>query len=232
MIAMVKTTRSTPVFAPASLALLLVLTACGSDKDAELEKIDQQLTAKKNTDPAVNEALEGQIMVDPSLSSQSNEHSVRPANQPNAGALPLADGARSTSNPGQTLGGIAEEQARIAQENFVGCQLDVSYSMDFAAKAPADLPLFPKGRVTEAAGSDTANCKLRAISYVAPSATAELVSYYGGIAKAAGYSFGDKMAGENHIVTGKRAADGAAFYAILTPAGTETSVDLVANNGR
>jgi hypothetical protein len=216
----------------AALALLLALSACGSDKDAELDQIDQQLIAKKNTDPAVNEALEGQIMVDPSLASQSNEHSVRPANQPNAGALPVTDAANQAAKPGETLGSMAQEQARIAQESFAGCQLDVGYSMDFAAKAPTELPLFPKSRVTEAAGSDAANCKLRAISYNAPAPVADLVGYYKGLAQTAGYSFGDKLSGEDHIVTGKRAADGGAFYAILKPAGGGTSVDLVANNGR
>ncbi len=213
-------------------ALLLSLSGCGSDGKEELDKMDQQLAAKKaKSDPALNEAVEGQIMVDPALSSQSNDHSVRPANQPNADALPIAPPVAST-NPGQTLGGIAAEQARIAQESFNGCELGVAYSAEYAASVPADLPLYPKGQVSEAAGSNTATCKLRAISYSAPVAVGELVTYYATMAKAAGYVVGDKASGESHIVTGKRAADGGAFYAILAPAGTSTSVDFVANNGR
>jgi hypothetical protein len=214
-----------------SLALFLVLAACGSDGKQELDKIDQDLAAKKaKSDPALNEAIEGQIMVDPALASQSNDHSVRPANQPNADALPVMP--MPAANPGQTLGGIAAEQARIAQESFKGCELNVSYSMTFAATAPADLPAYPKAQVVEAAGSNTADCKLRAISYSAPGGVGDLISYYTNTAKAAGYVVGDKVSGQDHIITGKRAADGGAFYAILKSAGPNTGVDLVANNGR
>ena len=60
------------VYAALALPFLLTLSACGSSDDAELAAIDSKIGGKNDTDPALTAALEDQIMVDPTLSAQSN----------------------------------------------------------------------------------------------------------------------------------------------------------------
>ena len=218
----------------ATLSAALLLAGCGdkaSDK-AELDKIDAKLGGKAGADPALAVALEEPIMVDPNLTSQSNEDSIRPPAQPFQAPVPLDPNAPDASGSGQTLGSLAEQQARLSKDKFNGCQLDVQYSMDFANRLSADLPLYPKARVAEAAGSDTANCKLRAVTYASSAAPKAMIDYYLTVARRAGFSAAHSNDGKDDLVSGTRDRDSAAFYAVIQPAGAGSSVDLVANNGR
>ena len=218
----------------ASVAAALLLAGCGdkaSDK-AELDKIDAKLGGKAGADPALSVALEEPIMVDPNLTSQSNEDSIRPPAQPFQAPVPLDPNAPDASGSGQTLGSLAEQQARLSKDKFNGCELDVQYSMDYANRLSADLPLYPKARVAEAAGSDNGSCKLRAVTYATAAAPKAMIDYYLTIARRAGFSASHNSEGREELVSGSRDRDGAAFYAIIQPAGAGSSVDLVANNGR
>jgi hypothetical protein len=213
-------------------AATLLLGGCGSGTDkAELDKIDAKLGGKTGADPALSAALEDQIMVDPNLSGQANEDSIRPTNEPFAAPIP-ADPSGTGDAAEQTLGTLAEQQARVAKDKFNGCSLDVKYSVDFANRLPLELPLPQQARVAEAAGSDTEACRLRAVTYATTSAPTALISYYLTTARKAGYNVVQTREGSEALVSGTRDRDGAAFYAILQPAGSGTSVDLVANKGR
>jgi hypothetical protein len=216
----------------ATLSVALLLAGCGdkaSDK-AELDKIDAKLGGKTGADPALSVALEEPIMVDPNLASQSNEDSIRPPAQPFQAPIPIDPNAPDGAGSGQTLGSLAEQQARLSKDKFNGCMLDVKYSMDFANRLPTDLPLYPRARVVEAAGSDTASCRLRAVTYSSSAAPKAMIDYYLTIARRAGFTASHSSEGNEDLVSGTR--DGAAFYAIIQPAGAGSSVDLVANNGR
>lgn len=214
----------------AGLLLALPLVACGGDK-AELDQLDTKIGGKGDADPALTAALEDQIMVDPSLSGQANDDAIRPAAEPMQTPIPHGEGG-STAIPGQTLGGLAAEQAEISKDSFNGCALGVKYSMDYAAKLPADFPLYPKAQVNEAAGSDDNDCHLRAVTHSAPASIKELATHYAGAAARAGYRVASKAEGNGLMVSGKRAADGGAFYVILTPVSGGSTADLVINNGR
>jgi hypothetical protein len=219
----------------AALAFAFALSGCGggqADK-AELDTMDERLGGKTGADPALTQALEDQIMVDPTLSQQSNEHSVRPPDTPLQAPIPpdvLADAANA--NPSETLGARAAEQAGAAKARFVGCQLDVAYSVQFSNRLPADLPLYPKAQVQEAAGSDTPGCQLRAVTFTAAAAPRALADYYLILGKRAGYDAHIGTVTDGTMVSGVRAGDGAAFYVTLQPAGSGTSADLVSNRGR
>ncbi len=219
----------------ASCVSVLCLSACGggaADK-AETENLDARLGGKPGADPALTQALEDQIMVDPQLTQQSNEHSVRPPDEPFQAAVPpdAALGPAAT-NPGQTLGVRAAEQANAAKASFTGCVLDVAYSPNFANRLPADLPLYPQARVSEAAGSDTSGCQLRAITYSAAVPPKALTDYYLTLAKRGGYAPQTGTEDGGVLVSGTRAGDGSAFYVILKAAGAGTTADLVTNRGR
>jgi hypothetical protein len=224
--------RHIPAYAV--LALLGALSACGGQSDKkDLDTMDARLGGKAGADPVLSQALEDQIMVDPSLSQQSNEHSVRPPNAPLQAPIPpdpIADAANN--NPGETLGARAAEQAGAAKARFDGCELDVSYSVQFANRLPADLPLYPKAQVQEAAGSDAAGCQLRAVTFTAAAAPRALADYYLILGKRAGYDAKAGAVADGTMVSGVRAGDGAAFYVTLQPAGAGTTADIVSNRGR
>lgn len=215
-----------------SAALALMLSACGGGDDkAELDKLDQKLGGKGNADPALTAALEDQIMVDPDLKGQANRHAVRPADQPYQAQVPPEEGSK-TGAPGETLGTLAARQAQIAKDKFNGCSLDVNYSMQWANRLPADLPLPEKARVSEAAGSDHDGCSLRAVSYAAVQKPGAVAGYYLALARKAGYRADNIAEGQGMMVSGWRPGDGAAFYAILKPTDAGTEIDLVSNRGR
>ncbi len=220
---------------PLTLGLVLGLAACGDKKPdkADIDNMDARLGGKPGADPALTQALEDQIMVDPQLTQQSNEHSVRPPDEPFQAPIPPDARAQAdTANPGQTLGARAAEQANAAKALFTGCVLDVAYSPQYANRLPAELPLYPQARVSEAAGSDTPGCQLRAVTYASAAAPRALTDYYLTLAKRGGYAAHTGSEDGGVLVSGTRAGDGSAFYVILKPAGTGTSADLVTNRGR
>ncbi len=217
------------LFAPA-IAVCLVLAACGDNDDSALNDIDARL-GKNDADPALTMPLQDQIMVDPTLSQQANEDAVRPAERPVQTLIPPGEGGPGGGNPAQTLGSLAAEQARVAKDRFNGCLLDVEYSAQWAARLPGDLPLYPKSRVVEAAGSNYGSCGLRAVTAIAPAAPAAVVKHYSDTASRAGFRASTTRDGENLMVSGWRPSDGAAFYAIIRADAGGTATDFVSNRG-
>jgi hypothetical protein len=217
---------------------ILMLAGCGSDANDKtaLGKIDSRLGGKGDADPALTAALEDQIMVDPSLSSQANEHSIRPASEPNQAPIPVDRNASDTGaidKAENTLGARAVDQAGNAHKAlFTGCALDVQYSVDWANRLPADLPLYPQARVSEAGGSDNASCKLRAVTFASAAAPRALIDFYNSVGKKSGFSMIQKVEGTGTLISGARAGDKSAFYIIIEPNGSGSSADLVSNRGR
>ncbi len=222
--------RQLVLLAPA----LFGLAACGGDK-AQLDAMDDKLTAKSDADPALTAALEDQIMVDPSLSGQANDRSIKPPSEPMQTPIPQtalpAQPLPKPTAPVQTLGGLAAQQAGISRDSFNGCALDVQYSMDFAAKLPADIPLYPQSQVIEAAGSNDNGCHLRALTITAAAPIKAVARHFANVATKAGYRVTSKAEPDGAVISGKRAADGGAFYVILNPVAGGTTADLVINNG-
>ena len=216
-----------------SVLLALAASGCGAPKDnkQELDRIDSKLGGKGNADPALTAAVEDPIMVDPQLSAQSNKDSIRPPDTPFAAPVPPGEGGM-TGPPGRTLGALAARQAQIAKDKFNGCSLDVAYSMQWADRLPVELPLYPKARVAEAAGSDYQGCSLRVVTYAAPAPPRSVAGYYLALANRAGFRSDGHAEGTGYMVSAWRPNDGAAFYATLQPSGTGTNVDLVSNRGR
>jgi hypothetical protein len=218
----------------------LALVGCGGkNTDNDVDALDQDIggvpvSKGKNADPALTAALEDQIMVDPSLNNQANRHSVKPADEPFQAPIP-PDQGHATPQQGTpvTLGALAEQQAKKGNSSFNGCQLDVDYSMAWANRLPADLPLYPRSRVDEAAGSDNSGCHLRAISFTSAESVETLVDFYLTQSRRAGYAAQRTQNGTESKVSGARARDGAAYYVLLnTVSGGGTTADLVANNGK
>lgn len=231
-----------------ALLLPLALAACGGAEPSDD-------TADANgVDPALASALHDQIMVDPQLSQQANGDAVRPPGQPYSAGVP-ADGvaaggaakdeqlmrapepvaatkdctACAAGREAATLGGLA---ARQKDGRTKGCASSLQYSASWAQRLPADLPLYPQARVTEAAGTEGGSCALRVVSFSAPVTMQGMLDWYYTKASKAGYTSEHQVDGNQHILGGTRDRDGGAYVIYMTsrPDGG-TDLDIVANNG-
>ena len=243
---MSKLTRSLMLSA-AAFALPLTLAACGSNdaSDEELAQLDDNLTS----DPAMNDALEDSILVDPDLTDQANRNAVRSANGAADGSVPpgtgedgsaaakAALGGKMLSAPtpkqmtsddeGLTLGDKAElEEAR---GNKPPCQDKLTYDMGWANKMPPEFAVYPKANLQEAAGK----CDLRVVSFTTATPIKKVVDYYYTRAKRGGYDAEYLLRGSEHVLGGSKPNQANAYVITLNErSGGGTVVDIVANTGR
>ena len=245
-----------------ALPLALVACGKRSDGERNLDTLDNELIESNSAtarDPALMSALHEQIMVDPTLAQQANNDAVRPPAQPYSGAVPpdgiaLPPGGATASTGAATsetlkkapapvancpqctaaresltLGALAARQKDKRTSNCAG---SLRYSARWAGRLPADLPLYPDARVSEAAGSDLGGCAMRAVSFASSAPLQTVIDWYYTRASKAGYSAEHQADGGEHVLGGTRDRDGGAFALFLTSrADGGTDVDLVANNG-
>lgn len=238
------------MFSGAMLVLALGLSACSeNDSAANLAALDNSLT-NNVTDPALQGALQDQIVVDPDLVGQSNANAVRPADRPMNGALPAATGGKSVADVGPlmrapapvetkatgeapvTLGAMAREQGK-KQGSGVGCATKLDYNMAWANRMPVEFPVYPGAKLTEAAGIANADCNVRAASFLVTTPLQGVVDYYYTLAKRAGYGVSHERINGEQVLGGTRASDDGAFVVSFTPqSGGGVDVAIIANNGR
>lgn len=230
--------------------LPLALAGCGGADTTNNMLSDAELG--NAADPALTGALQDPIMVDPQLGRQANGDAVRPPSQPYSGGVPsdavAANGGKidttglmktpapvkactqcGAARDSVTLAGLAARQTNARTK---GCAGSLHYSASWAQRLPADLPLFPQARVTEAAGAQGGKCALRVVSFSAAQPMQTMLDWYYTRAVRAGYSAEHQLDGAQHILGGTRARDDGAYVLFLTPRKDGgTDVDLVANNG-
>jgi hypothetical protein len=230
-----------------AVALPLALLACGKrDDDRNLDSLDNELVEAGSgnanvSDPAMTAALHDQIMVDPALTQHANADSVRPPAQPYSGGVPPTGiaqppgrtpgsaGASTAARESLTLGALA---ARQTNRRTSACAGALRYSASWADRLPADVPLYPGARVTEAAGANTGACALRAVSFSTNARLQTVVDWYYTRVTNTGFTAEHQSDGTQHTLGGTRDRDGGAYVLFLTPRRDGgTDVDLIANNG-
>ncbi len=240
----------------ALLMLPLALAACGDKDKDDLAALDAQLTGNA-TDPAIRDALESPILIDPKLARQSNILSVKPADHPANGAVPLMAGPKPDDEDVQrlvgskllhapeateakpcakcagsrlTLGALAREQGqRFAPRR--PCNAKLAYGMEWAQRLPEAFPLYPAAQLTDAAGTQT-GCAMRGVSFRVNAPMPALIDFYYTRAKRAGYSASHEIIDGGHVLGGTRPSDdGAYFLTFVTLPQGGTAVDMVVNNG-
>lgn len=249
-----------PIMLPlALLALPLSLSACGSDEELQTEELDATLS---DTDPEANVALDDRILVDRDLNSSSNNNAVQDVNGSTSGARPADKGSRSDAltlaeiknapalvapapgsfteeecdscgkdSKGATLGARAESQS--LQRGKGTCDAKLEYGAAWANRMPAEFPVYPRGRVLEAAGIDGGKCDIRVVSFASNVELKKIVDYYYSLAKHSGYSAEYVLRSGEHTLGGVRDVDGGAYVITFNKrAKGGTVVDIVANNGR
>jgi len=231
----------------AAFALPLTLAACGSNEasEEELAKLDDNLTS----DPAMNDALEDAILVDPDLTDQANRNAIRGANSAADGSVPPGTGEdgraaakaalggkmltapkprqMTSDDEGLTLGDKAELQEARAKKPV--CNEKLTYDMGWANKMPPEFAVYPKANVQEAAGK----CDLRVVSFTTATPIKSVVDFYYTKAKQGGYDAEYLLRGSEHVLGGSKPNDDDAYVITLNKrSGGGTVVDIVASNGR
>jgi hypothetical protein len=209
-----------------ALAGLALLAACSRGGDENLAAIDNELIAN-SADPALTSALEDQILVDPNLNQQANPNTVRPPETPVQSQYP------SESRQGE--GGARVQRAaaatgRAAPPSAASCGAAFDYGPHWAARMPAEFPAYPGGRVTEAAGNDHGECRMRVVTFTTRDPHNRVLEYYRSLAARAGYSAEHQARGGDQVLGGTKGDS--AFYLIVTPARGGSEVALIVNNGR
>jgi len=202
------------------------------------------------TDPALSGALSEPLMVDPELSGDQgaavavNDGSVTlppedrsPEARANArkGALAMAGGTLlPLPQPGKggagALAGNALTAAQVAGSSAAagrGCAAKVQYSNTWAAQLPAEFPVYPRGAVQEAAGTDSGGCALRVVNFLTPVTPADVMAFYYTRAKRAGLPADYRLEGGDHVLGGRKGSRAYVVYARDRQGITE--VDLVAS---
>ncbi len=225
-------------------ASVLALSACTSgkhDKDSQSDR-----------DPAVTGALSDPILTDPDLASQNRGGAALGGGGPAIGEVPpfkqgveeterakdealklaggsllpvLAAAATVPASPrakAVTLPALAVAVGLASQT----CANGLGYSALWAAKMSPALAIYPRGHVTEGAGSDEPGCNLRAVTFVTPVGIADVLAYYNTRAKAAGWPVHYRREGTDDVIRSARNSAGFVLLVRRAESGM-TEVDLV-----
>ncbi|MFN3945720.1 MAG: hypothetical protein ACK4K7_12410 [Allosphingosinicella sp.] len=227
----------------AILAAALALSACGQGAGNDIAALDNELTAN-DTDPALTSALEDQILVDPALAQQSNRNAVRPPETPVQAQYPVDQRGSAQPRPASAAAG----QVQAAHRPVAGgegqctgcggnpaargeaCGGEFQYGLEWAGRLPAAFPPYPGGRLTDAAGNDRGDCRVRVVTFETRDAPQQVLGWYRQRAEAAGFSAEQQSRGGDIVLGGVDSAEGA-FYLIVTPKEGGADVALIVNRG-
>ncbi len=207
---------------PANLAIKATLTAClcaGLSACGEAE--EQSRPAER--DPAVVQALNDQLMVDPDLAGQNEanaalttgiDHSLPPFSpsrdtirQARAEAVEMVGGEAklvvplSLAQADTGSGKLPPLESHISSlPGAEDCATSLRYSARWAARLPERLPVFPHGATIDAAGSTQDGCKLRAVTFLSGNTPENVAAFYA--ARAKGFELDYRVRGPVTQLTG------------------------------
>ncbi|MBU3992825.1 MAG: hypothetical protein KKA12_09850 [Alphaproteobacteria bacterium] len=207
--------------------------------------------ASAELDPAVAGALGDAIMVDPDLAGQNPPPGALTGGGPASAPIPPEDrspeaiaaakaeaaslvGGAFRHLPAPVQGGpsgAGETAALTARGALAGlgrgkaCADRAEYTMAWAARLPVPFPVYPRGHVQEAAGTDVDGCRLRVVNYLTPVAPADVLDFYWTRARAAGFAAEHRIEGGDHVIGGSRGS--AAFAVYVRSRDGLAEVDLV-----
>ncbi len=230
-----------------ALCPALLLTACGSGDDGK-EKAGSE-------DGAMSAALGDEIMVDPDLAGQNNANSAVSAglrdgslppeartdeaiSRARAEALKLVGGSGKLLSAPEAMevsGSLPAEaaltaaaRAAAAPGGEANCADKAEYTMKWAAKLPKTFPVYPRGAVQEAAGTDDGACNLRVVNFVSAVPLNTVLDFYYTRATQAGFSTQRVREGEDDILGGVKGKASYVIYFRKLASGS-TEVDLITN---
>lgn len=212
------TDRASTLLRLTCLGTALALAACnrggGEDNLADLAN---------DADPAVTSALNDQILVDENLVAQSNRNAARPSPTPAGAPYPAPQPSAAAS--GKPPAALAGPKGCSDPRRF-------DYNTAWANRLAPSFPVYPGGKVTEAAANNSGGCSTRVVTFTTAENWQRILDWYHTRAVGAGYSSEHQVRDGDHILAGDNARDNGAFYLIVTPRPKGSEVALIANNGR
>lgn len=229
----------------ATCAAALALGGCARET--------RQPEARGEADPLLSSIVAEPIMTDRQLADQDQAGSAVAAAGPAAIELPPqpvgpdAAGAAKGEAAALAGGGILRVPAATAplpQDTAVrgavtagqlaaasglaraGCVERIAYGARWAAALPPALPVYPRGAVQEAAGTDAGACALRAVTFLTPVSPDDVIAFYYTLARKAGAAprhrrqdDSQMLAGANWLVHVRPLANGLAQVDLVVGAG-------------
>ena len=224
---------------PMCIAVAGMLTGCG--REGVSDAVDTR-------DPQIVAALADPLMTDPDLASQNRvgvaltgdgvptaliptedvSDAARTAAMADATTLLGADPPKTPAASGSagTKAGGTAQLSWLQTFGTQACAKETSWTFKWAAKMPAALPIYPRGHVQEALGSDAAGCAMRAVNFRTQVTPGDVLDFYHASARKAGLQAVHHADGDAHMLSGKLGAAGFAIYVRPGPEGM-TEVDLV-----
>jgi hypothetical protein len=201
----------------AATAAALALGACSKEADdSDLANLANEIGGNE-TDPALTSALQDQLMVDPTLSQQSNRNALRPPETPTQAQYP---------------GGQGADMLRGSLADGAACGNNFDYAAHWAERLPAGFAIYPNGRVTEAAANNSGKCRIRVVTFVTDAAPNTVIQWYQSLGTHAGYSAERQQRGADLVLAGSNARSGTGYFVIATPRGSGSDIALIINDGR
>ncbi|MBB5984406.1 hypothetical protein [Sphingobium lignivorans] len=193
---------------------LALLAACGGQKEADnLAELDARLT--NGSDALSDDASDAIAIAEAGgkieKAPPAKETGETPGRATIGGLVRRGDGAGAAPAPG-------------------GCASDLKSGSEWAERMPRPFRLYPGARLTEAAGIDREQCRLRVVSFATDAGIDQIMDYYYTQARRAGYDAEHLLSQGEHQLGGTREKDGAA-YVVFARAGKDgqTDVDVIAN---
>ncbi|WP_277667121.1 hypothetical protein [Novosphingobium lindaniclasticum] len=220
----------------------LALAGCSAEK-----KPDASASDAVQTDPALTGPLGDRIVVDPEkvqdrASPAGDAPMALSAADRSAEAVAAAKKAAADAVGGKLLpapvagkgiaSALAQSAATAAQISEstraakTDCSAKVQYSKAWAAKLPTAIPLYPRGTVQEAAGTDDGGCSLRVVNFGTAVSPEDVVRFYHSSAQLGGYTADYRIDGGDHVIGGRKGGQAYVVYARKLGNGV-TEVDLV-----
>lgn len=175
----------------AAITIVGMLTACGQSDSSDANG--------PVADPAVAQALNDPIMVDPDLSSRNEGAAAITIDSNNA--LPVLPPtpeaiAAARADAAEILGGVSMAVPK-ANDNAASlpdgasaadhlaivpggamCAGRITSGAIWAARLPPELPVYPRGATMAAFGVDSGACHARVVRFVTPIPPAEVIAFY------------------------------------------------------
>lgn len=198
-----------------TFAIALALAGCGRG-EADAPSADDFLLAD-GADPALTAVLHDQFLTDPNLTQQAHPNTIRPPEAPVQAQYPPGsanEGIPATASPARAL-----------------CGAEFEPGAEWARRLPADVPLYPRSRVVEAAGTDAGGCRFRTVTFESADDHARLLAYYRGVAERGGFRFEQRPRGTDHMLAAVNDRTGTAFVLVVTPLERGSEGALVVDTG-
>lgn len=120
----------------------------------------------------------------------------------------------------------AAQVTAASRQAHKDCTQSVGYDRSWVGRLPAELPVYPRGTVQDAAGVDGQGCALKVVSFITPVSVSNVIGFYYTKAGKAGYSSRYRLDEDSHVLGGSKQGRAYVVYASRQDNGL-TSVDLV-----